>query len=88
MKTFIFFTLTIAIALIIGCKNSKEEVVDQLYHYRDSLGFARLQLFLVDTSKEHGATDSELVNMRAPIYKRIYAYTWKIDSLEMELKKY
>lgn len=89
MKTFVlFFLFAFTLHNIVACSNKKDKIVDQIRLYRDSLGVGKVQLYLVDTASEHGATYIELEKMREPIKERIYRYHYKLDSLELELKKY
>lgn len=76
-------------------KNQRRRNIDQILSYKDSivkekalLGLMRAHIVLSDRS----ATDlmrmeSAQIDERMRINKRIWGYQWKIDSLELELKK-
>jgi hypothetical protein len=88
----LFFCIII---ITIGCNNKKKQIVDQIFHYRDSLGLAQVQLSLVDTiftpemSLEQSIKLQPLaLRRKLKIKHKIYQYEWMLDSLEMELKKY
>lgn len=96
-------TLLFALAIIIAsCNNHKAEIVEQIKSYKDSLaGISSQQLDLtIEISKVQEkyigqqaidsvyALESRQSPLKAELLVKQFNYQSRIDSLELELKKY
>jgi len=75
-------------------KQYKNRLTKQISVWQDSLNMARVELALHNTSNAFKYADDGKINLthdlntRMAIRARMWTYQWKIDSLNIRLKKY
>lgn len=96
------FVLAVLVFTFISCSDNKQEIVDQIKSYKDSIGVvnkkeAELLREITDAQGKYigqqamdtvNAIETKQIPARASLSVDRFRFQQKIDSLELELKKY